>query len=52
MKTLSTPLPVTPDSVIDSVYNEQTANYRPKKKPHKKSQPINIQAAVTAKHGY
>lgn len=36
MKTLSTPLPVTPDSVIDSVYNEQTANYRPKKKPHKK----------------
>lgn len=29
-------LPVTPDSVIDSVYNEQTANYRSKKKPHKK----------------
>lgn len=36
MKTLSTPLSVTPDSVIDSEYNEQTANYRHKKKPHKK----------------
>lgn len=36
MKTLSTPLPVTQDSVIDSEYNEQTLNRRRKKKPHKK----------------
>lgn len=36
MKTLSTPLPVTPDSVIDSEYNEQTPNCRRKKKQYRK----------------
>lgn len=36
MKTLSTPLPVTQDSVIDSEYNEQTPNRRRKKKQYRK----------------
>ena len=36
MKTLNTPYTTSADSVIDSEYNEQTANYRYKKKPHKK----------------
>lgn len=36
MKTLNTPYTTSADSVIDSEYNEQAANYRYKKKPHKK----------------
>ncbi len=36
MKTLSTPLPVTPDSVIDSEYNEQTPHSCHKKKQYRK----------------
>lgn len=36
MKTITTPLPVTPDSVIESDYNEQTPNHRRKKKQHRK----------------
>ena len=36
MKTLSTPLPATPDSVIDSEYNEQTPTRRRKKKQYRK----------------
>ena len=36
MKTLSTPLSVTPDSVIESEYNEQTPNRRHKKKQYRK----------------
>lgn len=36
MKTLSTPLPVTPDSVIESEYNEQTPTRRRKKKQYRK----------------
>ena len=36
MKTITTPLPVTSDSVIESDYNEQTPNRRRKKMQHRK----------------
>lgn len=36
MKTLSTPLSVTPNSVIESEYNEQTPHICRKKKQHRK----------------